>query len=386
MGFLNGRVTFVRYQVSGESPLPFGEEVLELGRQHAIGRHGAGDPNDGVTSGWSGSDHVLDLTLDLSKNVLDDALHLAIRIDTDRIPAELLRAYTKMETDARARLNPTGFPTKSQREEAKEAARVRAEAEAADGRFRRLKHFPVLWDGQANVLYAGTTSPLVLDRLVTLFRETFDRTLEPITAGRLASARAEARGLLNVVTEAGPLAFSGETAEPASVAWADDDLAGPDFWGNEFLIWLWHTLQADGDTLLLPDGSEATVMLAKTLQLDCPKGQTGRDSLVDDGPTRLPEAFRALQAGKLPRKAGLMVVRHGAEYELTLQAESFAVSGAAVPKAEGASGREAALARIDSLRHLVETLDLLYDAFVLRRTGPEWSTELGRIRQWLRAA
>ena len=45
-------------------------------------------------------------------------------------------------------------------------------------------------------------------------------------------------------------------------------------------------------------------------------------------PTRMPEALRALQAGKLPRRAGMILVRHGAQYEFTLQAESFAVSGA----------------------------------------------------------
>jgi hypothetical protein len=386
MGFLNGRVTYVRYRVSGDGPLPFGDEVLELAQQHAIGRHGSADPTDGISAGWAGGDHVLDLSFDLAKNVINDALHLALRIDTDKVPGDLLRAYTKIETDARAQLNPSGYPTKTQRLEAKEAARIRAEAESADGRFRRMKHFPVLWDGQANVLYAGTTGAAVLDRLATLFRETFGRTLEPITAGRLAFSQAQARGHLRVVEEAGPVGFLGESEARATVAWAAEDPSGPDFWGNEFLLWLWHTLQADGDTLVLPDGSEATVMLAKTLTLDCPRGETGRDNLTDEGPTRMPEAFRALQAGKLPRKAGLIVVRHGAQYELTLQAETFAISGAALPKADGASGREAHEARIDSLRHLVETLDLLYDAYGQRRTGPDWLGELGRIRRWLQAA
>ena len=155
MGFLNGRVTFTRYRVSGPSPLPFADDTLGLAEAHAIGRHGAADPTDGVQTGWAGGDHVLDLSFDLAKNVVNDALHLAIRIDTDKIPGSLLRAYTQIETEALARQNPSGHPTKAQRQEAKEAAKIRAEAEAADGRFRRLNHYPVLWDGQNGLLYAG---------------------------------------------------------------------------------------------------------------------------------------------------------------------------------------------------------------------------------------
>jgi hypothetical protein len=222
----------------------------------------------------------------------------------------------------------------------------------------------------------------VLERLQILFRETFDRTLEPITAGSLAYAQAESRGEERLVEDFGPIGFV-DGAGYSTVVWSADDASSRDFWGNEFLLWLWHTLQADGDTIALPDESEAAVMMAKTLTLDCPRGETGRDCLTNEGPTRLPEAFRALQAGKLPRKAGLIVVRNGMEYEMTLQAEALAISGAKLPKAEGVSGREAAIARIDGLRDLVETLDLLYDAYGRRRTGAEWADNLRRIRRWL---
>jgi hypothetical protein len=385
MGFLSGRVTYTRYRVGGGGALPFGPEHLERAEQHLIGRHGAGEPADGVSAGWAGGDHVLDMTIDLAKNVLDDALHLGLRIDTDKIPGDLLRAYTKIETDARAALNPSGVATKAQRQEAKEAARLRAEAESVDGRFRRRKVYPVLWDGRSNVLYAGTTTPSVLDRIIPLFRETFDRTLEPITAGSLAYEQAEARGLGRSVEDFGPIRYIGEEAH-ATVAWAESDASSRDFWGNEFLLWLWHTLQTDGDSIVLPDRSEITVMLAKTLTLDCPRGETGRDSLTNEGPTRLPEAFRALQSGKLPRKAGMIIVRHGAQFDLTLQAETMAVSGLALPKVEGSVGRDLQLARIEHLRHLVESLDLLYDAYGRRRIGPDWTGELGRIRRWLQAA
>src|SRR5262249_47692316 len=103
---------------------------------------------------------------------------------------------------------------------------------------------------------------------------------------------------------------------------------------------------------------------------------------------RLPEALRALQSGKLPRKAGLILVRHGAEYELTLQAETLQVSGASLPKAEGVrlSPFENKIARLESIRHLAQTLDLLFDAYLRRRTSSVWSDDLGRIRRWLQAA
>jgi hypothetical protein len=393
MGFWNGRVTFTRYRVAGTSPLPFGEEILDQARNHLIGQHGATDPADGTSFGWSGGDHVLDLAFDIGKNIVGDALHLAIRVDTDKVPAALLRAYTQIEIQARASLNPSGIATKAQKQEAKEAAQLRAAAEAADGRFRRLNHYPILWDGFTSTLYAGATSTTVLERLLCLFRATFGRDLEPITAGSLARGFAAGDSsnpeLLQEFLGDVPLTLvAGDPGQTTSVAWAGDDPASLDHLGNELLVWIWHTLQNQGDTISLPDGSDVTVMLTKTLTLDCPRGETGRDHLTDDSPTRLPEALRALQSGKLPRKAGMVLVRHGAQYELTLQAETLAVSGLSLPKPEelGLSPHESRIARLESLRHLTQTLDLLFAAYLDRRTSQIWPQELGRIRGWLTAA
>lgn len=41
--------------------------------------------------------------------------------------------------------------------------------------------------------------------------------------------------------------------------------------------------------------------------------------------------------------------------------------------------------RIDSIRGLSETLDLLFQEFCQRRIGKAWKRELKQIRKWLRA-
>ena len=150
-----------------------------------------------------------------------------------------------------------------------------------------------------------------------------------MNAGRQAFLLAELREQTRGIDDAGPAAFVPGPGKPI-VAWVPDE-ASRDFLGNEFLLWLWHVLDAESDTLKVSDDSEVTAMFARTLVLECPRGQTGRESITSDGPAKLPEARRAIQAGKLPRKAGLTLVRHDRQYDLTLHAESLAVTGAKLP-------------------------------------------------------
>ncbi|HJT75809.1 MAG TPA: hypothetical protein VJ739_01270 [Gemmataceae bacterium] len=380
MGFLTGRVTFARFKVRGPSPGLFGPDHLDRLAACAIGRPHQVDA-EGVQVGWTAGDHILDTRFDLAKNIVNDTLQFALRIDQQKVPGDLLRAYTQVELEGLAAANPSGLPSNRQRRQARDTARERLEAEAQDGRFLRRKAYPVLWDGLSNELLVGSTAVSVLDRLHTLFEQTFGHGFEWLTAGRQAFALAELRGQTRGVDDARPAVFvPGVT--PADLAWVPDD-ASRDFLGNEFLLWLWYVLDSESDEVRLSDGSAATVMLARTLALECPRGQTGRESISSDGPARLPEARRAIQAGKLPRKAGLTLVRHDRQYDLTLQAETLAISGARLPSPEEGEERARLEERVVLLRHLVETLDLLYDAFGRVRLGEGWPKELAKVQKWL---
>ena len=380
MGFLSGRVSFCRYRVKGASPRSFGPDHLEQLSAHAAGKQRIAN-KDGIQVGWAGGEHVLDTRFDLAKNIVNDVLNFAFRVDSERLPADLLRAYTAIELTALAANNPSGAPSARQKREARENAKERLEQEAKDGRYVRRKLCDVLWDAPSNELLIGTTAVSVLDRLLPHFERTFERKLKPITAGSLAFGLAEAREQTRNVDDASPSPFV-PGVSPEEYAWVADETSR-DFAGNEFLLWLWYTFDQESDTVTLADKSEVVGMVARTLSLECPRGQTGKESITSEGPSRLPEAKRAVQTGKLPRKCGLTLVRHDLTYELALHAETLAVTGAKLPPPAEENDRARLEERVTRVRGLIETLDLLYDAFGRRRFSREWTEELGKIQKWL---
>jgi hypothetical protein len=146
---------------------------------------------------------------------------------------------------------------------------------------------------------------------------------------------------------------------------------------------LWYQCDDESAEIKLNDGSVATVMIARSLTLECPRGMTGHETISHESPTRLPEALRAIQSGKLPRKAGLTVVRHGVQYEFTLHAETLAIGSAKIPPPEDEDARARLDTRSQQLRDLIETMDLLFNAFGEVRFSGEWNKQLGKMQRWL---
>src|SRR5262249_39088728 len=163
-----------------------------------------------------------------------------------RIPGDLLRAYTAVELEGLAAGNPSGIPSARQKREARANAKDKLESEAEDGRFLKRKAIPVLWDRQANEFLVASNSTTILDRLYTLFYNTFERKLEPLYAGAQAFRLAEVRQQSRNVDDAGLSTFV-PGIYPSEVAWSPDE-ANRDFVGNEFLLWLWYFVETESDT------------------------------------------------------------------------------------------------------------------------------------------
>lgn len=370
MPFLKGKVTFTRFKPSLPPPDLFTDDHLASLATLAIGKRPAAA--DGSLVGWTAGDHEDDEGFGCGKNVVgSDFLLWDLCTEVDKIPTKELRKAVAIELKA-FNLEPGKEATAKQKREAKEAALARLEEKAADGRWKRRQTVPVCWDRGTNTVFVGSTSSKAAEAVCGLWGDTFGGSLIPVNPASLAF-------------DAFPVTGSDGDHKPAfcdDIAWMAH---GGDhgFLGNEFLLWLWYTTAELTDTLTLADGSDLTFMFSRTLKLECPRGQGGADAFSHEGPTRMPEALRAIRAGKLPRSAGLTLVRHDSQYELTLQAETFGVTGAKLPQPEGDRGADARVARLESIRELTATLDLAYGAFLGVRLGGEWAGVVGRMKAWL---
>ncbi|MGB7326720.1 MAG: hypothetical protein WBD31_17725 [Rubripirellula sp.] len=379
MPFLRGSLGFERFSVAGFEADTFGEEHIEILANNAAGRHESASAEN-IHVGFLGGDHLFDQDFDLDKNLINNAVHMCVRVDTNQIPAAIRAAWLQMELAGYAKDSPSGVATKSQRKEAKEAVEQRCEVEAASGKYRRMQQYPLLWDHSNGLLYfggsVGTSSAYCTD----LLERTFEVELRRLGAGIIAQDWSVEADCFADLDDLQPVNFvTGETA--TGHGWANEHSQAPDFLGNEFLMWLWWTLENESDTIVLPDESEVTLMLAKTLSLECPLGESGKETITAESPVRLPEAMQAIRSGKLPRKTGMTMVRDGRTFDLVLQAETFGISGAKIHLDDDEEFDDDD--RIDAIRTLSETVDGLFHTFCDRRVDADWKKDLKKVTKWL---
>jgi hypothetical protein len=392
MPFDSGSVSYARFRIVG------GPDAVDAELLAALAENVARPPSVGarpeMQAGWAGPRHVYDTDFDPASVVFGETLLLGIRIDTNRVPPELRRAYRAMAERSRAAESATGFASRREKREAKDEADEKCREELGSGRHVKSKHVPVLWNVRERIVFAPIFSDAAGANLRDLFAATFDATVEPLSAGALAHELLSARGLARSHEDAKPSTFTppppaahaengGNGALP-SVPWTFAVPEHKDFLGNEFLIWLWAQSEVGSASIETARGSVA-IAIDRSLSMDCAWDVTGKQTLNADGPTRLPEAAMALKIGKWPRKAGMIIAAGGVQCELTFQADRFLVTGCKLPKPDEppVTSRETIEHRMNALEAIDVALVALFDVFLQRRIGTAWQPERQRIRDWI---
>jgi len=379
MPFLSGNLGFERFSIEGFAASQFSDEQIELLAKNAAGNvETASEEN--VHVGFLGGAHLFDQEFDLGKNVINDAVHVGVRIDTNQIPSAIRKAWLEIELLGYAKDSPSGVPSKSQRKDAKEAVEQRCAVEAASGKYRKMQSFPMLWDCRQNLLYFGGTAGKASGYCIDLLEQVFEIELRHISAGTIAKNWATASDKVAEMDDCLHANFV-EACAFSSLVWDNEHSQLPDFLGNEFLLWLWWKLENGTDSFTLADDSEVTAMMTKTLSLECPLGENGKETISAEFPTSLAEATEAIRSGKMPRKTGLTLIREGRQFDLVLQAETFGISGAKIhlDEEEDFDVND----RIDAIRTLSDTVDMMFHVFCECRISEQWNEDHAGIRDWL---
>jgi hypothetical protein len=385
MGFDSGSISFRRFAVMGELPASPQESLLEALSEHALRPSEMGIPED-VEYGWSGGRHILDGNFTFENNVYADTIAFGLRIDTNKVPGDLKKAWKIMEEEAAAASNPSGFISKLQKKDARDIVRRKIEEELRSGRFRRSRLVPILWDLAAQTLYCPISGSSQ-EKLMELFERTFGVTLQPMSAGSSALRMLEPEGRRRDYEDLRPTRFvmgsDGESQYP-EYPWIAKGPEPKDFLGNEFLLWLWHEADSRDGTIETAGGSDVTIFIDRSLDLDCAYGQTGKDSLRGDGPSRMPEAKDGLRTGKVPRKAGITLDSRGQQFTFNFNPEQMSFGSTKLPEVEEAeTPRVLFEERISHLRDFCKAVDALYDTFLKLRASGTWEGHTSGIRRWI---
>jgi hypothetical protein len=366
--------------VVGAQPKFVDKSMLDRLDEHALRPRDPGVPEE-VEYGWNGGRHVLDTSFSFEHNVYADALSFGLRVDTNKVPGELKQAYILMEEEAVAATNPSRFISKNQKRDVKDVIRRKVDDDLRSGRFRRSKLIPILWDFPSNTLYCAANSSTE-EKLLELFERTFELKLLAISSGTLALRLLEPRGKRRDYEDVRPTRFAngpeGESQAP-DYPWVAKGPEAKDFLGNEFLLWLWHEADVRSGAI-----GNATVFIDRMLDLDCAYGQSGRDTLKADGPGRMPEAADALQTGKVPRKAGIVMDVDGMQFNFNLNAETLGISGLKLPEVEEAeTPRVLFEERVAMVRGFCKSIDAMFEAFLKIRGSGAWEGQTSAMRRWI---
>ncbi|MCC7193312.1 MAG: hypothetical protein IT444_11070 [Phycisphaeraceae bacterium] len=410
MPFHSGRVTFCRFRVEGDAPAAVDETTLGILAEFSFREREVG-ASDEIEAGWTTGEHLLDTQFSYEKNGYGDdgsLLLFALRIDSHRVPSAIKNAYKRMNEAALAAENPSGIVSRAQRREAAETANQQIHEELAAGKHRRSKSVPLIWDLARRELYCSVPSGKVIELLASQFYQSFNCKLSLLSAGALAGEWLRASGKGRDYEDFHPSEFTPAPAEAVidlenadgprdlkfpQVPWSHTSTDLKDFLGNEFLIWLWWKLENSEGLIELPAHekrvrSELAVMIDKSLDMDCAWNVLGKQTLRATGPTKLAEAGDALLTGKWPRKAGLLVADTGGDglqWELSLQADRWIISGATIPEnPDATTPREIIEHRLVLIRRLAETMDGLFGVFIKSRVSSTWPGQKKQIRDWIR--
>lgn len=146
------------------------------------------------------------------------------------------------------------------------------------------------------------------------------------------------------------------------------------FLGEEFLTWLWFTLETDGGEVELSDELTIGVSFDDFIAF-APRAEDETEHTLRKGlPTRCAEARAALRNGRRLRLARLVIAEGERQWSVVIDGATLDLRSVRLPNdpEDASSNEERAIARIDAFARVDELVRGLYARFLRDRLRPEY--------------
>lgn len=160
------------------------------------------------------------------------------------------------------------------------------------------------------------------------------------------------------------------------------------FLGNEFLTWLWYTLENHAAQLVHIDADLSALEIGNRLVLENRRGEGLETITIKGDDAGLEEGLLALGKGALVAEMNLLYRSGDHTWQFTLKGESLNISNFKPPETGVAETKEdiegAVLEKIFLYEKVIHFVEGAFRHFVHLRVSENWERDLiGPMRRWI---
>jgi hypothetical protein len=162
------------------------------------------------------------------------------------------------------------------------------------------------------------------------------------------------------------------------------------FLGNEFLTWVWFTIENDADIIRRCDADAQSLDVGNRMVLEH-RWANGVETVAIKGDAAgLEEGVLALSKGAQVTEINLIYKSGSLQWQFSLKGESLSFSGLKLPETAAAEQSEdmegVVLEKLYLFEKPFKLIDELYRHFIELRLSPRWQDTLTEIKEWIQAS
>ena len=163
------------------------------------------------------------------------------------------------------------------------------------------------------------------------------------------------------------------------------------FLGNEFLTWLWFSMEKDRDRLITPDKEPFSIDIGNRIVLENRTGDAVESILIKGDDAGLEEGFLSLKKGALVTELNLIYKVGNQEWKFNIKGESLSFSGLKHPDTgvveSGDQVEGLVIEKLFLYEKVSHIIDYLFKIFIDIRLKTSWKKNfIPAIDKWINSS